>query len=66
MTREQIINFLKRHKQEMYNRLGVTKIGLFGSYACGDAREDSDIDIAVEMEGEHLFSLNEALILNRF
>jgi len=35
MTREQI--------------LGVTKIGLFGSYARGDAREDSDIDVAIEL-----------------
>lgn len=55
MIREQILDFLRQHKKEMHDRFGVTKIGLFGSYARGDARDDSDIDIAVELEGEHLF-----------
>lgn len=49
MTREQILDFLRQHKQEMRNNFGVTKIGLFGSYARGDAREDSDIDVAIEL-----------------
>lgn len=49
MTREEILFFLKQHKQEMHDRFGVTKIGLFGSYARGEARADSDIDIAVEL-----------------
>lgn len=49
MTREQILDFLKQHKQEMNERFGVTKIGLFGSYARGEAREDSDIDVAIEL-----------------
>jgi len=55
MTREDILDFLKQHKQEMHERFGVIKIGLFGSYARGDAREDSDIDIAVELSGDRLF-----------
>lgn len=55
LTREQILDFLRQHKKEMHDRFGVTKIGLFGSYARGDAREDSDIVIAVEMEGDRLF-----------
>lgn len=49
MTREQILDFLKQHKQEMHDSFGVTRIGLFGSYARGDAREDSDIDVAIEL-----------------
>ncbi|MHB8121813.1 MAG: nucleotidyltransferase family protein [Desulfuromonadaceae bacterium] len=55
MTREEILDFLRQHKQEMNDRFGVTKIGLFGSYVRGEAREDSDIDIAVELEGDRLF-----------
>ncbi len=55
MTREQILDFLRQHKQEMNERFGVTKIGLFGSYARGEAREDSDIDIVVELSGDRLF-----------
>ena len=55
MTREQILDFLRENKQVMHDRFGVTMIGLFGSYARGDAREDSDVDIAVELEGDRLF-----------
>lgn len=55
MTREDILDFLKQHKQEMHERFGVIKIGLFGSYARGDAQGDSDIDIAVELSGDRLF-----------
>jgi predicted nucleotidyltransferase len=32
MTREQILDFLRQHKQEMNDKFGVIKIGLFGSY----------------------------------
>lgn len=48
MSRDEILAFLKTHKQEMHDRFGVIKIGLFGSYARGNAREDSDIDVAIE------------------
>jgi predicted nucleotidyltransferase len=55
MKKEEIIGFLRTHKQEMYERFGVVKIGLFGSYVRDEAREDSDIDIAVELTGDRLF-----------
>jgi predicted nucleotidyltransferase len=54
MTREDIMDFLSAHKPELEQRFGVRKIGLFGSYARGDAREDSDIDIAIELEKENI------------
>ena len=47
--RNDIISFLKTHKDELEQRFGVVSVGLFGSYARGEAREDSDIDIAVEL-----------------
>ncbi|MBC8382410.1 MAG: nucleotidyltransferase family protein [Candidatus Cloacimonetes bacterium] len=31
-------------------RYGVTRVGLFGSYVRGEMRDDSDIDILVEIE----------------
>ena len=31
-------------------RYGVTRIGIFGSFARNEIREDSDIDIVVEMQ----------------
>ena len=51
-NRNDIIRFLETHKDEMSKRFGVVSIGLFGSYARGEAREDSDIDIAVEIMSE--------------
>ena len=50
MTKEYIINFFKEHKEEFREKYGVVKIGLFGSYARDEARDDSDIDIAIEMD----------------
>lgn len=52
MNRQDILSLLKSHKQEIMDRFGVVSIGLFGSYARDTAREDSDIDIAVEFEPE--------------
>jgi predicted nucleotidyltransferase len=52
MKPREITEFLANHKEEITQRLGVVKIGLFGSYARGEADEDSDIDIAIEMLAE--------------
>jgi predicted nucleotidyltransferase len=51
-NRNDIITFLQTHKDEMEQRFGVVSVGLFGSYARGEAREDSDIDIAIELSPE--------------
>jgi len=53
--KNEIITFLKAHKEEMQKKYGVRKIGIFGSYARGDAKKDSDIDIAVELTEENIF-----------
>ncbi|MFH1152706.1 MAG: nucleotidyltransferase family protein [Pseudomonadota bacterium] len=55
MNRSDIINILSLHRQELEERFGVTKIGLFGSYARGEEKQDSDIDIAVEIESKNKF-----------
>lgn len=54
-TKEEILAFLKEHKNELYNRFSVTKIGLFGSYAKDEADESSDIDIAISTENKDFF-----------
>ncbi|MCD5417792.1 nucleotidyltransferase family protein [Candidatus Bipolaricaulota bacterium] len=41
---------LKRKILPILQRYGVKRVGLFGSYVRGDMREDSDIDILVEIE----------------
>jgi predicted nucleotidyltransferase len=50
MTKEEVINFLSTQKEFMKDRYGVLKIGLFGSYARSENSNESDIDIAVELE----------------
>lgn len=50
MTKEYIINYLKEHKDEFAQKFGITKLGLFGSYAKGNATNNSDIDILIELE----------------
>ena len=57
MNREGIIRFISKHKTEFEQKFGVTRIGLFGSYARGEVREDSDIDIVVELKKPDLFNL---------
>ena len=49
-TREEVIKILAEVKQDLSARYHVTRIALFGSYARGEQREDSDIDIPVDVE----------------
>lgn len=55
MTKEDILNFLRIHKQELQNNFSLTKIGLFGSYAKDMAHENSDIDIVIESNKKDFF-----------
>lgn len=50
VIKEYIINYLTEHKDEFSQKFGITKLGLFGSYARNEAKKDSDIDILVELE----------------
>ncbi len=50
MTKEYILTFLKEHKEELQKKYFITKIGLFGSYATGNATDESDIDISIETD----------------
>ena len=49
MTKIFILNFLSKHKEIFAKKYGVTKMGLFGSYARDEAKKNSDIDIFAEM-----------------
>jgi hypothetical protein len=49
MNRDDILLFLRMHKEEITQLYGVTRLGLFGSFARGEASEASDIDIAIEL-----------------
>ena len=55
MTKKYILDFLKQNRSLIESKFGVTKIGLFGSYARDEATLESDIDIAVEIESKNNF-----------
>ncbi|TRX35771.1 toxin-antitoxin system toxin subunit [Flavobacterium sp. ZT3R18] len=48
MKKDEIINTLQTDKQFLKENYGVVTIGLFGSYAKGLEKPDSDIDFFVE------------------
>ncbi len=55
MTKQYILDFLQAHQHELKSKFGLTKIGLFGSYAKECANEHSDIDLAIETEKKDFF-----------
>jgi uncharacterized protein len=54
-NRETVLQELRRLKPDLEKRYGVTKIGIFGSLARNEIREDSDVDVVVEMNEPDLF-----------
>jgi predicted nucleotidyltransferase len=56
MSRDEIIARL-RSTAPALRAEGVTKLAIFGSRAREDAREDSDLDVLIEVEPDSRFSL---------
>ncbi len=50
MRKDEIIKVLQEDMPTLKSRFGVQSIGLFGSFAKGKNREDSDLDFLVEVE----------------
>ena len=53
--RDLVLESLKKHKRDFGKQYGVTEIGIFGSVARDEAKEDSDVDIVVKMKKPDLF-----------
>jgi uncharacterized protein len=49
LTGKEILDILREHR-DILNKYKVKRIGLFGSYAKGDQRRKSDIDLLVEFD----------------
>lgn len=47
---EEVVAYLKKNKTYLYDRFGVTGIGVFGSFVRGEQTAHSDIDMVIEME----------------
>lgn len=55
-TLQHVVQQIKATEPELRRR-GVAHLSVFGSLVRGEARDDSDIDIAVEIESGRSFSL---------
>ena len=47
MTTNELLARLHNLKAELKQQFGIEEIALFGSYARGEANEESDVDIAI-------------------
>mgnify|MGYP001598741241 CR=1 FL=1 len=47
---EELMMKLASHRDDLRRRYRVKEMGLFGSFARGEANESSDLDILVELE----------------
>src|SRR5712691_12361149 len=55
MNKQQVMNLLSQHRNEIGKRFAVKQLALFGSTVRGEARTDSDIDLLVEFDGPATF-----------
>jgi len=55
MTKTYILEYLSRHKEDIFQKFSLTSLGLFGSYATGHADDKSDIDILIESNKKDFF-----------
>jgi len=49
-TREDILQILAREKRDLATQYKVQRLALFGSYARNEQRQDSDVDILVDVD----------------
>ena len=63
ISKSDILNFLLKEKEQLETKFRFSKIGLFGSYARGEEKAESDIDIILEFlpKTENLTDLKFAL-----
>jgi predicted nucleotidyltransferase len=57
MNRNEIILALRRFKERNQNKYRIIRIGIFGSAARDTMKEQSDIDVVVELEKQDLFNI---------
>jgi len=62
MRSKEILEILRKEKPYLEEQFGLISIGLFGSYAKGSERPDSDIDLLVELK-EPRFDLLSGLLI---
>jgi predicted nucleotidyltransferase len=57
-SQSQILSTLRKYKREHAKEYGIEEIGIFGSFARGEATDESDIDIFLKLKRSNLFLLS--------
>jgi predicted nucleotidyltransferase len=62
-TQYEIINFLQNNRNLLLEKYHVTKIGLFGSFARNEQKENSDVDLLIELKDgtQNIYDLKDSL-----
>lgn len=61
---DEIRSMIRLHQDELRQRYKARVLGVFGSYARGEQREDSDLDLLAEFDaGSSLFDLGGAQVM---
>ena len=53
-----ILSTLREYKKKYAKQYGIEDIGIFGSYARGEAKEESDVDVFLKLKHSNLFLLS--------
>jgi predicted nucleotidyltransferase len=59
MDKREVITKLKKYKKLLSQEMSFDKMILFGSYAKGSQRDDSDVDVAIvvdKLQGDYLLT----------
>ena len=57
MDKKELLETLKHYKVENKNKYGILTLGIFGSFARGEASTVSDVDIVLKTETPDLFNI---------
>ncbi len=57
MERDAVLAILRDFKQNFADKYGILEIGIFGSTARDEAREDSDVDVCIKTKTPDPFAL---------
>lgn len=50
MTKDDALTALRAHMATLWEGFGVTELRLFGSFACGQGSDTSDVDVLVRFD----------------
>jgi len=62
MGKDEIIAVLREYKREHAEEYGILALGVFGSVARDEAREDSDVDICIQTRTPDAFATHPTIL----